>query len=63
MAVVLDVGKIEGQTLNSRLSSLCFVHPAHALLNSTAQPLARDRRAVAQSALLDPGHLRMDVAA
>jgi hypothetical protein len=41
----------------------CFVHPVHALLNSTPQLLARDRRAVAQGAELGPGDLRMDAAA
>src|SRR5438093_10137731 len=41
----------------------CFVHPAQALLNSTPQLLARDRRAVAQGAQLGPGDLRMDAAA
>ena len=50
MAVVLAVGKIEGQTLNSRLSSFCFVHPAQALLNSTAQLLTRDRRCAGRAA-------------
>jgi hypothetical protein len=49
MAVVLDVGKIEGQTFNSRLSSFCFVHPAQALLNPTPQLLTRDRHAPSRS--------------
>jgi hypothetical protein len=40
----------------------CFVHPAQVLLNATSQLLARDRRAVAQSAELGPGDLRMDTA-
>jgi hypothetical protein len=40
-----------------------FVHPAQALLNSTPQLLARERRAVAQGAQLGPGDLRMDAAA
>ena len=43
--------------------AFCFVHPAQALLNSTPQLLARDRRAVAQGAQLGPGDLRMDAAA
>jgi hypothetical protein len=42
-----------------RLSWFCFVHPAQALLNSTPQFFARDRRAVAQGAQLGPGDLRM----
>jgi hypothetical protein len=33
---------------------ICFVHPAQALLNSTPQLLARDRRAVAHGAQLGP---------
>jgi hypothetical protein len=41
----------------------CFVYPAQALLNSTPQLLARDRRVVAQGAQLGPGDLRMDTAA
>ena len=41
----------------------CFVHPAQALLNSTPQLLARDRRTVAQGAQLGPGDLGMDAAA
>ena len=40
-----------------------FVHPAQALLNSTPQLLARDRRAVAQAAQPWPRRLRMDAAA
>ena len=40
-----------------------FVNPAQALLKSTPQLLARDRRAVAQGAQLEPGDLRMDAAA
>jgi len=47
----------------SRLSCFCFVHPSQALLNSTPQLLARDRRAVAQGAQPGPGDLRMDAAA
>jgi hypothetical protein len=43
--------------------AFCFVHPAQALLNSTPQLLARDRRAVAQGAQLGPGDLRMDAVA
>jgi len=39
--------------------AFCFVHPARALLNSTPQLLARDRRAVAQGAQLGPGDLRV----
>jgi hypothetical protein len=50
MAVVLDVGKIEGQTFNSRCSSFCFVHPAQALLNPTPQLLTRDRHAPSRRA-------------
>jgi hypothetical protein len=42
---------------------LFLFHPAQALLNSTPQLLARDRRAVAQGAQLGPGDLRMDAAA
>ena len=40
-----------------------FVHPAQALLNSTPQLLARERRAVAQGAQFGSGDLRMDAAA
>jgi hypothetical protein len=43
--------------------AFCFVPSAQALLNSTPQLLARDRRAVAQGAQLGPGDLRMDAAA
>ena len=43
--------------------AICFVHSAQALFNSTPHLLARDRRAVAQSAQLGPGDLRMDAAA
>ena len=52
-----------GRYFHSRLSCLLFVHPAQALLNSSPQLLARDRRAVARSAELGPGDLRMDAAA
>jgi len=45
------------------LRKFCFVYPAQALLNSTPQFLARDRRAVAQGAQLGPGDLRMHAAA
>ena len=43
--------------------TFCFVRPAQALLNSTPQLLARERRAVAQGAQLGPGDLRVDAAA
>jgi Pyridine nucleotide-disulphide oxidoreductase, dimerisation domain len=43
--------------------AFCFVQSAQALLNSTPQLLARDRRAVAQGAQFGPGDLRMDAAA
>jgi hypothetical protein len=36
-----------------------FVYPAQALLNSTTQFLARDRRAVAQGTQLGPGDFRV----
>jgi hypothetical protein len=52
-----------GRYFHSRLSCFLFVHPAQALLNSSPQLLARDRRAVARSAELGPGDLRMDAAA
>jgi len=38
------------------------VHPAQALLNSTPQLLARDRRAAAQGAELGPGDLPINAA-
>jgi len=40
-----------------------IVQPAQALLNSTPQLLARDRRAFAQGAQLGPDDLRMDATA
>ena len=55
--------KSRGQLFTARLSCLCFVHPVQAVLNSIPQLPARDRRAVAQSAELGPGDLRMDAAA
>ena len=55
--------EIEGQTFLLLDFAFCFVHLAQALLNSTPQLLARDRRAVAQGAQLGPGDLRMDAAA
>ena len=36
-------GESRVQTFTSKLSCLCFVHPAQALFNSTPQLLARDR--------------------
>jgi hypothetical protein len=57
------VGEITDQTFTLDFLAFCFVHPAQALLNSTPQLLARDRRAVAQGAQLGPGDLRMDAAA
>jgi hypothetical protein len=55
--------EIKGQIFTLDFLSFCFVHPAQAVLNSTPQPLARDRRAVAQDAQLGPGDLRMDAVA
>jgi hypothetical protein len=47
--------------LEPKVVQLLFVlFISQALLNSTPQLLARDRRAVAQSAQLGPGDLRMD---
>jgi hypothetical protein len=54
--------EINGQIFTSRRSRFCFVHSAQALLNSTPQLLARDRRTVAQGAQLGSGDLRMDAA-
>lgn len=54
--------EIKGPGFYFRLSCFCFVQPAQALLNSTPQLLARDRRAAAQGAQLGPGDLRMDAA-
>jgi hypothetical protein len=50
-------------TFTSKLSCFLFRHPAQALLNSTPQLLADDRRAVAQGVQLGPGDLRMHAAA
>jgi hypothetical protein len=46
--------RVQRQTFSSRLSCYRFVQPAQALLNSTPELLARDRRAVAQGAQLTP---------
>ena len=55
--------EIKGQTFTLDFLASCFDHPTEALLNSTPQLLARDRRAVAQGAQLGPGDLGMDAAA
>jgi hypothetical protein len=55
--------EITDQTFTLDFLGFCFVHPARALLNSTPQLLARDRRAVGQGAQLGPGDLRLDAAA
>jgi len=43
--------------------AFCFVYLARALLNSTPQLFARERRAVAQGAELGPDDLRVDAVA
>ena len=52
--------EIKGHTFTLDFLAFCFVQTAQALLNSTPQLLARDRRAVAQ---LGPGDLQMDAGA
>ena len=55
--------ELRGRLLFPDFLTFRCIHPAQALLNSTPQLLARERRAVAQGTELGPGDLRMDAAA
>jgi hypothetical protein len=55
--------EIKGRPLLLDFFAYSFIHPAQALVNSTPQLLARDRRTVAAERAAWPGDLRMDAAA